>query len=60
MVDVSLLKDGAYAPLPKGYGWFQGRDQEEGVDAAGLEEIVAAIRQLNPKIYALQRLTGDL
>ncbi len=60
LVDVSLLKDGGYAPLPKGYDWFQGRDEEEGVDEATLREMVAAVRELNPKIYALQKMTGDL
>ena len=60
IVDVSLLKDGGYTPLPRGYDWFQGRDEEEGVDEATLREIVAAVRDLNPKIYALQKMTGDL
>lgn len=60
LVDVSLLKDGGYTPLPKGFDWFQGRDEEEGVDEATLREIVAAVRDLNPKIYALQKMTGDL
>jgi hypothetical protein len=60
LVDVSLLKDGAYSPLPKGYSWFQGKDMEEGVDETGLAEIIIMIRDLNPKIYALQKITGDL
>ena len=60
LVDVSLLKDGEYTPLPKGYDWFQGRDEEEGVDEDGLRAIVAAVRDLNPKIFKLQKLTGDL
>jgi hypothetical protein len=60
LVDVSLLKDGAYSPLPKGYSWFQGKDMEEGVDETGLAEIITVIRDLNPKIYALQKITGDL
>jgi hypothetical protein len=60
MVDVSLLKDGSYSPLPRGYAWFQGRDIEEGVDEATLRQIVAAVRAVNPKLYELQRLTGDL
>lgn len=60
LVDVSLIKDGGYTPLPRGYDWFQGRDEEEGVDEATLREIVAAVRDLNPKIYALQKMTGDL
>lgn len=59
-VDVSLLRNGEYAELPRGYGWFQGRDEETGLDEAALREIVAAVRDLNPKIYKLQELTGDL
>jgi hypothetical protein len=59
-VDVSLLRDGHYSPLPRGYDWFQGRDQEEGIDAEALRAIVAVVRDLNPKIYKLQELTGDL
>jgi hypothetical protein len=58
-VDISLLRDGEYTPLPKGHAWFQGKDAEEGVDEDGLREIVACVRDLNPKIYALQKLTGD-
>jgi hypothetical protein len=60
MVDVSLLKDGQYTPLPKGFAWFQQRDGEEQVDMATLTEMVTAIAALNPKIYILQKLTGDL
>ena len=60
MVDVSLLRDGGYTPLPKGYRFFQGVDQEEGVQEAELREIIQCVRALNPKIYLLQELTGDL
>lgn len=60
MVDVSLLRDGSYSPLPKGYPFFQGSDLEEGVDEGRLREIVACVKGLNPKIYLLQELTGDL
>jgi len=60
LVDVFLLRDGRYSPLPKGYDRFQGSDLEEGIDESALREIVAAVRQLNPKIYRLQELTGDL
>lgn len=60
LVDVSLLRDGHYSPLPKGYAWFQGRDQEEGLDAEALAEVVTTVAGLNPKIYLLQELTGDL
>jgi hypothetical protein len=59
LVDISLLRDGAYAPLPKGYPWFQGQDMVEGVAEDGLQEIIATVRGLNPKIYLLQALTGD-
>ena len=60
MVDVSLLRDGAYSPLPKGYPFFQGADQEEGVDEGRLREIVDTVRGINPKIFLLQELTGDM
>jgi hypothetical protein len=60
MVDVSLLRDGAYTPLPKGFPFFQGVDLEEGVDAERLKEIIVCVRDINPKIYLLQELTGDL
>jgi len=60
LVDVTLLRDGNYATLPRGFEWFQGRDEEVGVDEAGLLAIIAIIRDLNPKIYRLQELTGDL
>ncbi|TLM64735.1 MAG: hypothetical protein FDZ69_11435 [Deltaproteobacteria bacterium] len=60
MVDVALLRDGAYSPLPKGYPYFQGRDEETGVDEAGLRAIVACVAGLNPKVFRLQALTGDL
>ena len=60
MVDVSLLRDGSYSPLPKGYPWFQGIDQEEGIDHERLRGIVDCIKELNPKVYLLQELTGDL
>jgi hypothetical protein len=60
LVDVTLLRDGAPSPLPRGYRWFQGRDEEEGIDEPSLREIVAAVRDLNPKIFKLQELTGDL
>ncbi len=60
LVDVALLRDGGFSPLPKGYPFFQGEDQEEGVDAERLAEIIAVVRDLNPKVYLLQELTGDL
>lgn len=60
LVDISLLLNGDYTPLPKGHAWFQGRDEETGVDETGLQQIVEAVAGLNPKILALQKLTGDL
>ncbi len=60
LVDVSLLREGSYSPLPKGQPFFQGTDLEEGVDEERLREIIACVRDLNPKIYLLQELTGDL
>ncbi|MSM40502.1 MAG: hypothetical protein GJT30_12875 [Geobacter sp.] len=60
LVDVALLRDGGFSPLPKGYPFFQGEDQEEGVDAERLGEIIAVVRELNTKVYLLQELTGDL
>ena len=60
LVDVSLLRDGSYSPLPKGYPFFQGADLEEGVPEEQLREIIACVKDLNPKIYLLQELTGDL
>lgn len=60
LVDVSLLRGGTYSPLPKGYPFFQGEDLEEGVDAVRLSEIIDVVKKLNPKIYILQELTGDL
>ena len=60
MVDVSLLKDGSYSPLPKGYPFFQGTDMEEGVEETLLREIIDCVRELNPKLYLLQELTGDM
>jgi hypothetical protein len=60
LVDVSLLKDGEYSPLPKGYPYFQGTDEETGLDEAQLTELIACVRGVNPKLYELQKLTGDL
>ena len=60
VVDVALLKDGSYSELPKGFNWFQGRDEEIGVDEKGLIEIISVVESLNPKLFKLQELTGDL
>ena len=60
VVDVALLRDGTYSELPKGYAWFQGKDEEIGIDEGGLKEIVECVKELNPKLFKLQKLTGDL
>jgi len=60
VVDVALLRDGIHSELPKGYDWFQGKDEECGVDEKGLIEIIECVKDLNPKLFRLQKLTGDL
>ena len=60
LVDVSLLRQGQYSEMPKGQAFFQGRDCETEVDLDTLLQIIACVRQLNPKLFALQELTGDL
>ncbi|HEY4745443.1 MAG TPA: hypothetical protein VIH45_12335 [Desulfuromonadaceae bacterium] len=60
MVDVALLRDGAFSPLPKGFAWFQGRDEECGLSEEQLREVIACVAGLNPKLYLLQEMTGDL
>ncbi|MBU5614780.1 hypothetical protein [Geomonas azotofigens] len=59
-VDVMLLRDGALTPLPKGYPYFQGIDEECGLDEAMLREVIDCVRTVNPKLYLLQEMTGDL
>jgi len=60
MVDVSLLRDGAFSPLPKGFTYFQGTDEECGLDEVRLKEVIACVSAINPKLYLLQEMTGDL
>jgi len=60
VVDVALLRGGSFSTLPKGYSWFQGRDEETAVDAQGLKQIIECVAGLNPKLFRLQELTGDL
>ena len=60
MVDVMLMRDGEFTELPKGYDWFQDRDEETGVNENDLILIVECVKALNPKIFKLQQLTGDL
>lgn len=60
LVDVSLLRQGQYSELPKGYPFFQARDCEEGIDYPALQAIIESVKGVNPKLFALQELTGDL
>jgi len=60
LVDASLFKDGGYSPLPKGYPYFQGKDEETGLDEEQLKELIECVKSVNPKLYELQKLTGDL
>lgn len=59
-VDVSLFRDGSFSPLPKGYQFFQGKDEECALDEEQLRELIECVKGVNPKLYELQRLTGDL
>ncbi len=60
LVDISLLHQGQYSTLPKGYIFFQGSDIEEEVDYPKFLEIISTIKAINPKLFTLQALTGDL
>jgi len=60
MVDVSLLRNGSFSPLPKGFAYFQGIDEECGLDEGRLKEVIACVASINPKLYLLQEMTGDL
>ncbi len=60
LVDVALIKDGELTTLPKGYPFFQGVDEECGVEESTLIKIIADVSALNVKLYELQRITGDL
>jgi hypothetical protein len=60
LVDASLLKDGGYSALPKGYPFFQEKDEETGLDGEQLRELIECVKSVNPKLYELQKLTGDL
>jgi len=60
MVDVSLLRAGAFSPLPKGFAYFQGIDEECGLDEERLKEVIGIVAGINPKLYLLQEMTGDL
>ena len=60
LVDVMLSRDGSLTPLPRGYPYFQGIDEECGLDEERLREVVDCVRRVNVKLYLLQQLTGDL
>ena len=60
LVDITLLRNGSFSPLPKGYPYFQGIDEEVGMGEEQLREIIDRVKNLNPKLYELQQLTGDL
>ena len=60
MVDVSLLRDGEYSPLPKGFDYFQGIDEEHQIHEEQLKEIIECVSTINTKLYLLQEMTGDL
>ena len=60
LVDAVLLRDGTLTPLPKGYPWFQGIDEECGLNEEQLREVVECVRKVNVKLYLLQEMTGDL
>jgi hypothetical protein len=60
MVDAALLRDGGFSPLPKGFDFFQGIDEECGLDEDRLKELIACVAALNPKLYLLQEMSGDL
>ena len=60
LVDAMLLRDGALTPLPKGYPYFQGVEEECGLDEDRLRELILCVSRVNVKLYLLQELTGDL
>jgi hypothetical protein len=60
MVDVSLFRDGGFSPLPKGFEYFQGIDEECGLDEERLKEVIGIVAGINPKLFLLQEMTGDL
>ena len=55
MVDVSLLRDGAFTPLPKGFAYFQGIDEECGLDEERLKEVIAIVDGINPNCTCCRR-----
>lgn len=60
LVDATLLLHGNFSALPRGYAYFQGTDTEENLDSLQLDELITAIASINPKLFTLQKLTGDM
>lgn len=60
LVDAALLLEGHYSELPKGFVYFQGKDTEESLDSVQLQQMIDVVKQVNPKLFTLQQLTGDL
>lgn len=60
LVDATLTRKGALSALPKGFAWFQGVEEECGLDEDKLREVVECVRKVNIKLYLLQEMTGDL
>jgi hypothetical protein len=60
LVDIMLLRDGTLTSLPKGFPWFQGIDEECGLNEEKLRAVVECVRKINVKLYLLQEMTGDL
>lgn len=60
LVDATLTRNGALSPLPKGFPWFQGVEEECNLDQERLKELIDCVRSVNPKLYLLQEMTGDL
>ncbi|MSN27338.1 MAG: hypothetical protein GJV46_15910 [Geobacter sp.] len=60
LVDAMLTRNGTLTPLPKGFPWFQGIEEECNLDEAHFREIVDCVKNINTKLYLLQEMTGDL
>ena len=60
MVDVMLTREGALTTLPKVFKWFQAIEEECNLDEEMFKEVVECVRSVNPKLYLLQEMTGDL
>lgn len=60
MVDATLTRNGALSPLPKGFQFFQGVEEECGLDEERLREVVECVQSVSAKLYLLQEMTGDL